>query len=64
MAKTEAKVRLTGVDGNAFMVLGVTLRAMKKARVSKDVQDEFSKKAMSADYDHLLQTVMAYCEVS
>ena len=56
-------VKLTGEDENAFFILGRCGRAMRKAGWSKDQIDQFHKEATSDDYDHLLQTVMKYCEV-
>ena len=53
-------VKLTGVDGNAFMILGVVSRALKDAGIDPK---EFYNEATSGDYDHLLQTVFKYVEV-
>jgi len=57
------KVKLVGEDGNAFMIIGRTISAMKRKGVSPVKIDEFKKEAMSGDYDHLLQTVMDWVEV-
>jgi hypothetical protein len=56
-------VKLTGQDGNAFMILGLMSRALKKGGASKAEVDEFMKEAMSGDYDHLLQTCMLWVNV-
>ncbi len=56
-------VKLAGVDGNAFMVLGAALKAAKKARWTQEQIDTYKTEAMSGDYDHLLQTTMKYFEV-
>ena len=56
-------VTLIGEDGNAFYVLGKTIRALKKAGFSDDEIDEYKEKAMSGDYDHLLQVTMDYVEI-
>jgi len=58
------KVRLTDRDGNAFAILGRVMRALEKAGVDKAERDAFMAEATSSDYDHLLQTVMAWVEVS
>lgn len=55
-------VKLSGKDGNAFMIIGRTTTAMKRAKVEKAIVDEYMKEAMSGDYDHLLQTTMRYVE--
>lgn len=56
----EVSVQLLGIDGNAFNVLGVVSKAMRRAGVAKPEIDEFMKEATSGDYDHLLQTVMKW----
>ncbi len=53
------EVELVGQNGNAFAILGNVQRAMRQADVDKTDIDEMMAEAMSGDYDHLLQTVMA-----
>lgn len=60
----DVKVDLVGSDGNAFAVLGTVTRAMRRAGVPKDERDAFVSEATAGDYDHLLQTVLRYVEVS
>lgn len=60
----EIEVELIGSDGNAFAVLGNVKAALKRGGVPQEEIDEFLAEAMSGDYDHLLQTVMAWVEVS
>ena len=62
MAKTNIEVKLTGTDGNAFAILGKVKKALKDGG-HPDLADEFYAEATSGDYDHLLQTAMAYVEV-
>ena len=57
------KLKLSGMDGNAFMILGAATRAMKKAGLSEKYRDKYRIEATSGDYDHLLQVTMTYCEV-
>ena len=57
------KVKLVGQNGNALVILGLTVSAMKRAGVALERIEEFKKEAMSGDYDHLLQTVMEWVEV-
>jgi len=45
---------LVGVDGNAFSVMGVVQREMKKADCSQEEINEYLQDAQSDDYDHLL----------
>jgi hypothetical protein len=51
-------VQLTGQDGNAYAILGRVRRALTRADVPEEEIDEFTKRAMSSDYSHLLQVVM------
>jgi hypothetical protein len=60
----EIKVELIGQDGNAFMVLGLTMKALRRAKVPQTEIDEFMKEAQSGDYDHLLATVMGWVTVT
>lgn len=55
----QVKVRLVGEDGNAFSILGRCERAAR-GKLSEAQMKEFRDDATSRDYDHLLQTVMAY----
>ena len=47
-------VRLTGKNGNAFNILGICLRAMRRAGFSQEERDAFYAEATSGNYDHLL----------
>ncbi len=58
------KVRLSGENGNAYSILGRVRRAMLKGGVPESEVAEFSKEARAGDYDHLLQTVMGWVDVS
>ena len=56
-------VELVGQDGNAFAILGNMQRALRRGGVPKEEIDKFMAEAMSGDYDHLLQTCMAWVDV-
>lgn len=58
------KVKLSGQDGNAFMIMGLVNRALTKAGVPKEIREEFQKEAMSGSYDNLLQTAVKWVDVS
>jgi hypothetical protein len=60
---TKPVVQLSGIDGNAFMILGACLKAARKAKMSKEWQDKFLNEAKAGDYDHLLQTAIKYFDV-
>lgn len=53
-------LRLIGLDGNAFYILG---RAMNVALKHKMNWTRIKDEATSGDYDHLLQTMMKYFDV-
>lgn len=57
-------VPLSEEDGNALMILGRVVRAMRRANVAEVDIAAFRAEAMSGDYDHVLQTVMAWVDVS
>lgn len=62
MPKTNVTVNLIGKDGNAFVILGTVVKALKKAGYEKEAK-EYQKEAMSGDYNDLLATTMKYVEV-
>ena len=59
----DVEVQLTGVDGNAFAILGAVQRSLKKSGVDAEVSNEFLDEATSGDYDHLLATVKRWVTV-
>jgi hypothetical protein len=59
----EITVQLTGIDGNAFAVIGTVTRALRRAGVSKEERDQSTKEAMSGDYDNVLATCFKWVEV-
>ena len=56
-------VTLTGLDGNAFAILGRCRAAARDAGLSDDEVAAFMDEAMAGDYDHLLQTAMRWFEI-
>jgi len=63
MKYPDIKVRLSGKDGNAFVVLGTVCYAMRKAKVPTEEVTQFINEATSGDYDHLLRTCMEWVDV-
>ena len=57
-------VRLAGKDGNAMVVIAAVTRALRQHKVDDDVIKAFGKEATNGDYDHMLQTCMAWVNVS
>ena len=52
--------KLTGIDGNAYSVMGYVSKAMMEQKFAKEDIDEYFKKATSSDYNHLLCVSLAY----
>ena len=65
MAKTKKPaLKLTGVDGNIFVVLGKARAAATKAGWTKREIDAFLMEAKSGDYDHALGACEKWFDVS
>lgn len=56
------KVKLIGEDGNAFLIIGKVLKALKRAGL-EHLCKEYTDKATSGDYDNLLAVTMEYVDV-
>jgi hypothetical protein len=56
-------VELTGIDGNAFTILGTVQKALKRAGVNKAELDAYFTESTSGDYDHLIRTAMSWVTV-
>lgn len=57
---------LIGIDGNAFSVMGYTMKAMRQCGYSNDAIQCYREDAMSGDYDNLLAlscTMIDNCNV-
>lgn len=55
-------LNLIGVNGNAFMIMGVFQMQAKKECWTQDEIDAVLKEAKSGDYNHLLATIENHCE--
>ena len=53
---------LVGVNGNAFMIMGVFQRQAKREGWSQDEIDKVLTEAKSKDYNYLLATIENHCE--
>ena len=60
----EITVQLSDEDGNAFAIIGRVTRALRRGGVDNAEIDAFREDAMSGDYDHVLQTAMAWVETA
>lgn len=57
-------VALSGEDGNVFAIMGRVTKAMRRAGISQVEINAYLKEVASGDYDHALQTTMAYVETT
>jgi hypothetical protein len=64
MSKYDINVSLSGIDGNAFSIMGAVTKAMQRAGVSPQEQDEYFKQATAGDYNQLLVTTMEWVKVN
>lgn len=56
------KLDLVGLNGNAFNLLSKFRRQAQKEKWLKDEIDAVLAEAMKSDYNHLLATLMDYCD--
>lgn len=59
----DVEVRLTGGDGNAFVVIGAVSKALRRAGHGDQVA-QFRQEATAGDYDNVLRTAMRWVQVS
>jgi len=57
------KVKLVGINGNAFCIMGAVTRALKKAGASKDQIDKYREEAMGGSYENLLNVTAQYVDI-
>ncbi len=60
----DVEVELRGQDGNAFMILGLVQKAMRRAKLPTAEIEKWREEATAGNYDHLLQTCMKWVTVS
>ena len=58
------KVKLTGRDSNAFVMIGAVSVALRRGGVPNAEIDTFRKEATSGDYNKVLATIMEWVRVS
>ncbi|MDI1256726.1 MAG: hypothetical protein PSV16_11560 [Flavobacterium sp.] len=62
LVNKKVKLDLVGVNGNAYAVMGAFKKQARKEDWTDKEIDLVLEKAMSSDYDHLLATIVQYCE--
>ncbi len=60
--KKKVTLDLAECDGNSFMLVGAFRRQARREGWTKAEIEAVTAEAMSGDYDHLLQTLIAHCE--
>jgi hypothetical protein len=60
----DVRVQLTGTNGSGYNLAGLVIRALREAGIPQERIDVFWEEASSEDYDKLLQTCMAWVDVS
>lgn len=58
----KVKLKLLGLDGNAFSLMGAFEKAAKRAGWTKEEIKLVLDKAMTGDYNNLVTTLQAHCE--
>ena len=53
-------VELSGIDGNAFSIMGAVTKSLWRAGVSKEECNEYFAEATAGDYDDLIRTTMKW----
>ena len=56
----QVKVKLVGMDGNAFFIMGRCQQAAKRANLPPEEIKAFAEEASAGDYNHLLATCMKW----
>jgi len=56
-------VKLVGMDSNAFFIIGIVKKALKKAGADQEYIAKYYAEATSSDYDHLLCVTMEYVDI-
>lgn len=60
---TKPKLKLIGVNGNAFNVIALARRTARKAGWTEEQIKEYTKEATASDYNHVLTTTMKFFDV-
>lgn len=63
MPKYDITVDLVGEDGNAWAIVARVRKALKQHGLTDTEIDAYATEAFSGDYNHVLQTTMAWVHV-
>lgn len=62
MVDKKIKLKLVGLDGNAFSLMGAFRQQAKKENWSDEEIKSLLDEAMKGDYDHLVSTLADHCK--
>lgn len=62
LVNKKVKLDLTGVDGNAYVIMGAFKKQAQKEGWTEQEIEVILEEAKSKDYDHLLATILQYSE--
>lgn len=62
MTDKKVTLKLVGLNGNAFVLMGAFQQQARKEKWTKEEIDEVLQECMSGDYDHLLATLMNHTQ--
>lgn len=62
MVNKKVKLSLSGLDGNAFVLLGSFRDQAEREGWSEEEIETVISEAMSSDYKHLLATLLKHCK--
>jgi hypothetical protein len=60
----DVEVTLSGIDGNAFSILGAVQKGLRRGGVDQAEIERFYAEATAGDYDNLLRVSMEWVSVS
>lgn len=60
--KKKVKLKLVGIDGNAFAIMGAFARQAKREKWTEDEINAVLTEAKKGDYHHLVGTIMDHCK--
>lgn len=62
MVNKKVTLKLVGLNGNAFSLMGAFHKQARREGWSKDEIKEVLSECTKGDYNHLLVTLITYCE--
>ena len=60
----DVEVQLSGENGNAFVIIGRTMAALRRGGVPAKKIEQYAEEATSGDYDKVLSTTMKWVNVA